>query len=199
MPWNVCYNNHFTKDNYQTSRAHPLSSGCCCRYLYTCVSHESAQFHLQDKLMPPTSVSHNFADVFVAIYRRALLKILVIGGQTLASIFPSSNWQQITSLFMQQPTEKPLKCFPHTVNCSSTKLLPHRNTSYTEYCTSICGYKKIIQLRIKLLGRGIQQQLIDCQLYQTLHHLLARKLVKVPSIALQALGLASGLICIDSM
>ena len=96
MPWNVCYNNHFTKDNYQTSRAHPLSSGCCCRYLYTCVSHESAQFHLQDKLMPPTSVSHNFADVFVAIYRCALLKILVIGGQTLASIFPSSNWQQIT-------------------------------------------------------------------------------------------------------
>ena len=149
--------------------------------------------------MPPTSVSRNITDVFVAIYRRALLKILVIGGQTLASIFPSSNWQQITSLFMQQPTEKALKCFPHTVNCSSTKLLPHRNTSYTEYCTSICGYKKTIQLRIKLLGRGIQQQLIDCQLYQTLHHLLARKLVKVPSIALQALGLASSLICIDSM
>ena len=148
VPWNFCYNNYFTKDNYQTLRAHCLSSDCYCPHLHVyCISHESAHFHSQDKLMPPTSVLCALTNVSVAIYSHALMRVHIILVVKHRQVFLSA---QIGNRFMQQPTEKPLICFPHTVNCGSTKILSH--TSYTEYCTSICGYKKTIQLRIKLLG-----------------------------------------------
>ena len=148
-----------------------------------CISHESAHFHLQDKLMPPTSVLCTLTNISVAIYSHALMRVHIIGGQTSASFSLSSNWQQIYATANWEATE---------MLSTYCELWFHENFAsqkHTEYCTSIYGYKKTIQLRIKFLGGRFNNNWLTANCI--IHALfISTKLVKVPSIALQALARA---------